>query len=98
MLVVRDIFQLHFGKSREAIALMKAVRQREVQLGYPVARLLADVTGTYYTLVSESHFETLGEFEAALKAIGGDSEWRGHYEKFIPFVKEGRREIFRVIE
>lgn len=98
MLVVRDIFQLHFGKSREAIALMKAVRQREEQLGYPVVRLLADVTGTYYTLVSESHFETLSDFEAAVRAIGGDSEWRAHYEKFIPFVKEGRREIFRVLE
>jgi hypothetical protein len=98
VIIVRDIFQLHFGKAREAIALLKEMREFERARGYPVSRLLADVTGTYYTLVSESQFEKLGELETALAEISKDKQWRDNYERFIPLVREGRREVFRVIE
>jgi hypothetical protein len=98
MIIVRDIFQLHFGKAREAITLLKEMREFERAKGYPVSRILADVTGTYYTLVSESHFEKLGDLETALSGISNDQAWRDNYERFIPLVREGRREVFRVIE
>jgi hypothetical protein len=98
MIIVRDIFQLHFGKAREAIALLKEMREFERAQGYPVSRILADVTGTYYTLVSESQFARLGDLETALSEIGNDQAWRDNYARFIPLVREGRREVFRVIE
>ena len=95
MIVVRDVFQLHFGKAKEALELMREGRELERKLGYPVSRLLTDVTGPYYTLISESNFESLTAFE---QAINFSAEWRAWYAKFTPLVREGRREIFRVVE
>ena len=74
------------------------MRELERAQGYPVSRLLSDITGTYYTLVSESHFEKLGDLETAMSSLSHDKAWRDNYEQFIPLVREGRREIFRVIE
>jgi hypothetical protein len=95
MIIVRDVFQLHFGKSKEALALMREGRELERKMGYPVSRLLTDVVGSYYTLVSESNFESLADFE---KVMNFSPEWREWYAKFTPLVREGRREIFRVVE
>jgi hypothetical protein len=99
MLIVRDIFQLHFGKAREAVQLLKGMRELERSKGYPTtSRVLTDVTGTYYTLVMESEYERLADLETMLMGISQDSEWRTQYERFIPLVREGRREVFRVVE
>ena len=98
MLVVRDVFQLHFGKTREALALMREGRAIERRMGYPISRVLVDVTGPYYTLVNESEFESLSQLEAALGQMGQDAEWRAWYERFIPLVREGRREVYRIVE
>ncbi len=56
MILVRDIFQLHFGKAREAIEVLKKGQELLKGEGYEVGRLLADVTGDYYTLVMESSY------------------------------------------
>lgn len=96
MILVRDIFQLHFGKSREALELMREGTALEIEMGYPVRRVLTDLSGPYYTLVAESLFENLADFERA--ATNFSAEWRAWYGRFTPLVREGRREIFRVIE
>ncbi|ADH64287.1 MAG: hypothetical protein K6T35_01390 [Meiothermus silvanus] len=98
MLLVRDVFQLHFGKTREALALIQEGRAIERRMGYPLSRVLVDVTGPYYTLVNESEFDSLGQLEAALGQMSQDAEWRQWYERFIPLVREGRREVYRVVE
>lgn len=98
MIVVRDIFQLHFGKAREAVALAKEMRTIEQAAGYPVSRLLTDVVGEYYTLVMESTFENLADHEKGLSQGTQDQGWRDLYARFVPLVRSGRREIFRVVE
>ena len=97
MIVVRDVFQLHFGQARAAIAALKDLSVVESAAGYRVTRLLSDVTGPYYTLVSESEFGSLSELEAALAAMGSDDRWRESYSRFAALVREGRREVFRVV-
>ena len=98
MVLVRDIFQLHFGKAREAIPLLKELQVLEQAAGLAGTRLLADVTGPYYTLVAESEVSSLSELESALAAMGRDEGWRAVYARFAPLVREGRREVFRVLE
>lgn len=98
MIVVRDVFQLHFGKTRDALALMKEGLAIEQRMGYPLSRVMVDVAGPYYTLVNESHFESLADFEASLARMGQDGDWRAWYARFVPLVREGRREIYRVVE
>lgn len=96
MILVRDVFQLHFGKSKEALELMKEGNALDIQTGYPVRRVLVDLAGPYYTLVMESLFENLADFERV--ATNFSPEWRAWYGRFTPLVREGRREIFRVVE
>lgn len=97
MVVVRDIFQLHFGRAREGVALAKEGQEIEAALGYPVARILTDVTGPYYTLVMESNFGSLADLEVALAEMSRHEAWGAWYRRFIPLVRQGRREIFRVV-
>jgi hypothetical protein len=98
MIVVRDIFQLHFGKAKEAVSLLKQGQQALKQAGYPVDRILADVTGEYYTLVMESRVESLSAFEEALGKTRDLSEWQEVYKRLVPLVRSGRREVFREME
>lgn len=98
MILVRDVFLLHFGKAREALELAREGAALERRAGYPAGRLLADLTGEYYTLVAESDFTNLSEFEAALAQVTGDPEWRAWYGRFTPLVRSGRREVFRIAD
>ncbi len=102
MILVRDIFQLKFGKAREAIAAWKEGTEFMKKVGLPPGRVCTDLTGApYYTLVFESTYESLTAFEAAhAKAMGTSSykEWRAWYERFIPLAESGRREIFNIVE
>jgi hypothetical protein len=97
MIVVRDIFQLQFGKAREATDLLKQGQAALQRGGYPADRILADVTGDYYTLVMESRFESLSKFEEALDHARDLSEWQEIYRRLVPLVRSGRREVFREV-
>jgi hypothetical protein len=98
MLIVRDVFQLHFGKAKEGLELLKQGQGALKGAGYPVDRILADVTGEYYTLVMESRVESLSAFEEALSKTRDLSEWQELYKRFVPLVRSGRREVFQVVE
>lgn len=96
MIVVRDIFQLHFGKARDAIALAKEMRAQATAGGFD--RILTDLTGAYYTLVFESEYEGLGHFEQSLRNELSDPSFKDLYAQLVPLVHEGRREVFQLVE
>lgn len=98
MIVVRDIFQLQFGKAKEATVLLKQGREALERDGYPAQRLLVDVTGDYYTLVMESTFDDLASYESSMATVGTSETWQDVYKRFTPLVRTGRREVFRVVE
>ena len=97
MIVVRDVFQLKFGKSREALALWQEGSQF-LRQGNKVKdmRLLTDVAGRFYTLVLETSYDTLADYESEMKESMTD-EWRAWYQRFVPLVDRGHREIFNVV-
>lgn len=96
MILVRDIFQLRFGATREALALLERGMEIERRYNPRSTRVLTDLTGEYYTLVIEAEFESLGEMETILAASFQDPDWRGWYGSFTPLVQSGRREVFRI--
>ena len=54
MIVARNVFQLKFGKAREALAVMKEGLAIQKRLGSDASyRLLTDLTGPHYTLILE---------------------------------------------
>jgi hypothetical protein len=100
MIVVRDIFRLKFGQSKEAIALWKqalAVVQKSEFGKYPT-RLLTDLAGPeYYTLVLESTFDSVAQWDQASTTLRADPAWRSIYAKILPLTETGRREILSVV-
>jgi hypothetical protein len=75
LIVVRNVFQLKFGKTREAIALIKegvAIQKRALAGVDFSTRLLTDVTGSFYTVVLELTVPNLATFESSAPRLFGD--------------------------
>jgi hypothetical protein len=98
MIVVRDVFQLKFGKTKEAIALSKEGFAIIKKAGYNPSRALVDFTGRYYTLVLESEYTSLSEYEDRILDTQANAEWGKWYQKFVPLIETGYREIMRVVD
>ena len=102
MVVVRNVFQLKFGKTRDAVALMKegpAIQKRVMGERMTFStRVLTDVTGPFYTLVLEVTVPNLAAFEAEMPKLMGDKDWQANYQKLVPLVESGYREVFTIVE
>ena len=99
MIIVHNVFRLKFGKAREAVGLMKEAIAIQKRLGVDVGqRLLTDVTGPFYTLILELTLPNLAALETTMSKVMSDKDFHAQYEKFIPLVESGHREIFNVVE
>lgn len=101
MIVVRNVFQLEFGKAKEAIALMKqglVLQKRALGDVEFSTRLLTDVSGPFYTLVLEVTVPSLAALEASMPRAFADKEFQANYQKMAALVRSGYREIFTVVE
>jgi hypothetical protein len=101
MIVVRNVFQLKFGKAREATALLKEGLeiQKKALSGVEFStRVLTDVTGPFYTLVLELTVPSLGTFESYAPKLFADKDWQANYQKMSALVDSGYREVFSVVE
>jgi hypothetical protein len=99
MIVVRNVFHLKFGKAREAVAAMKEGVAIQKRLGVDVnQRLFTDLTGPFYTLVLELTLPNLAAMETTLSKVMSDKEFHASYEKFVPLVESGHREVFQLVE
>ena len=100
MIVIRNVFQLKFGKAREAVALVKEgieIQKRALAGVEGSTRLLTDVTGPFYTLVLELTVPDLASFEKYAPRLFGDKEWQANYQKMAPLVESGHREVFTIV-
>lgn len=98
MIVVRDVFQLHFGAAREAIALWQEGLEFQRRDDAPRdTRLMTDLTGNYYTLALESTYDNLASYETGMQKLMSDPTWKAWYARFTPLVQSGRREIYTVV-
>jgi hypothetical protein len=99
MIVVRNVFRLKFGKARDALALWKEGREIARRTGSgEKMRAMTDLVGPFYTLVMEEEFQSLGDMERDMQREMGVEEWKSWYQKFVPLVESGYREIFTVVE
>ncbi len=98
MIVVRDIFQVKFGRMKEAKELWKEGLKLVSRQSSGRPRLLTDLTGPYYTLVMENTYKDLTDYEASMKRDMSAPDMGAWYQKFTPLVDSGRREIFTLVE
>lgn len=59
---------------------------------------MTDLTGPAYTLVLETTFASLAEWEKALRDTFAAAEWGKWYPKFVPLVESSHREVYTVVE
>lgn len=99
MILVRDIFHLKFGKAKDAIAMLAEAKEMNKKYGFGNSRALTDlITGRSYTLIFESEWKSLGDWENALKKGIGADDRQKWYAKFIPLVETASREIYNILE
>jgi hypothetical protein len=98
MIIVRNVFQIHADKMKDAVAQAKRGRAVIERMGMHGMRAMTDVTGAFYTLVLENECKDMAEFEQQMTKSFDDDEWQKWYRAFAPFVHGGYREIFHVLE
>lgn len=99
MIVVRNVFRLKFGKAKDALALWKEGRRIAEKVGSGGSmRAMTDLVGPFYTLVMEEEFPSLADMERELRNEVGADEWKVWYQKFVPLVESGYREVFTLVE
>lgn len=98
MILVRNSFQLKFGKAKDAKAVMKDGMKNLTAPGLIEHRAYMDLTGPFYTLILENTWESMGAFEKTLADMGTNKAWQEWYMKLMPHVESGHREIYTVIE
>lgn len=98
MIIVRDVFQLQFGKAKDAVTVCKAGLENAKDMGNPIPmRIMTDLVGKYYTLVMESTFDSLSHYEQSMREMFDNEQWRDWYQKLLPFLESGHREIFTLV-
>lgn len=99
MIVVRNVFRLKFGKTKEAVALLKEGIAIQKRAGVEMnQRILTDLVGPFYTVVLELTSPSLSAHEANMPKVMGNKEWQSNYQKFAALVESGYREVFTVAE
>jgi hypothetical protein len=99
MILVRNVFRLKFGKAKDALALWKEGREIAQRTGSGgTMRAMTDLVGPFYTLVLEDQHPSLSDMEREMQSETGADEWKVWYQKFVPLVDSGYREIFTLVE
>jgi NIPSNAP len=97
MIVVRNVFQIDPGQMKQAKEEIQRNRELSARLGFRITRVLTDLVGTYYTLVLESEFSGLAEYEAAMQKLLADPGWQQSYGRMRGMIRGGHREIYTVV-
>lgn len=96
MVLVRDVFQAKYGKGGELVALFKEARKKWPE-GYP-DRILTDLSGQFFTVVTETEMGSLAEWERRTGEIFAMKEFGDWFAKMTPLVESGSREFYTVAE
>jgi len=96
MIVVRGVFQAKYGKGDELVQLMKESNmiwpnQREF-------RMMTDLSGPFFTVITEADYESLSAWEADIQKYFGDDRFSSWFERMVPLVESGSREFYNLVE
>lgn len=93
MIVVRDVFQAKYGKGDALVALFKEGMQDWSERDF---RIMTDVSGPFFTVVTEEEFASLEEWEQELAKTFEHPEFGAWFAKMEPLVKTGSREFYQI--
>ncbi|MDA1096480.1 MAG: hypothetical protein O3B84_04405 [Chloroflexi bacterium] len=101
MIVVRDVFRAKYGMGGQLEDLFKEVfpifEQTFKEVGGGKPRLLEDLSGDFFTLVTEYTLPSLSVWEAVREKMFTDSRFEGWFERMLPLVESGNRQFWNVV-
>lgn len=97
MYIVRDIFQLKFGRFRDAKALLDEAMKKGMLPEAKSSRVLSDFTGDAYRLIFETGYDTLADFEKELTTDMAKPDWQAWYARFKEHIESSHREILKQV-
>ena len=100
MVLVRQVFQAKYGRGDELVELFKEFSQRLQQEGreWSGMRLMTDLSGPFFTVVTEYEVENLGAWERTFQE-GMSQPWLGEwFGRMMPLVESGSREFYTIVE
>src|SRR5260221_14602043 len=98
MIIERNVFHLHFGKAKEAIALWREIlnESKKSNANVPEMRLLSDVSGPAYTVVVELHLKSFTDLNPKNAVWSTTPKFQELYQKFIPLCESAHREYYKI--
>ncbi len=96
MILVRNVFQLKWGKADEALALMEQFRSVSGNQGVRGLRILTDLGGTMFSLVQEMEAESLSAWEQQRGQMFANPEWQAMFARMNDLVESGRTEFYNI--
>jgi hypothetical protein len=96
MIIERNVFQAKYGKGDEFVAILKEIRKTGVQFLGRNPRLLTDRSGPFFTIVTESEWESLAEWEKSFSQGFSDPKVASLFARSIELVESGRREFYNL--
>ena len=96
MIVVRQVFQVQFGRAGELVEAMKEGMRGSVEgIGLPGRwRLLTDLSGPFDTVVLEVEAESLAQWEAARVRLFASPEFQEEGRRTHGLITGGRGELY----
>ena len=100
MMIARQVFQARYGRGDELIALFQELNTRlgEGNETAPRFRILADVSGPFFTVVTEAEVENLAAWEGGFREAMNQPWMSDWFSRMTPLVESGSREFYRVVE
>jgi hypothetical protein len=100
MLLARQVFQARYGRGDDLVALFQELnaRMREGGKNGPNFRILTDVTGPFFTVITETEVESLAAWEGSFRE-SMNRPWIGEwFSRMMPLVESGSREFYSIVE
>ena len=91
MIVVRHVFQAKYGKANELVALFKEMGRQDPKMA---GRILTDLSGQFFTVVTEVEVESLAEWERMTKEMFKKPDFEKWFARSVALTESGRREIY----
>ena len=99
MIVVRQVFQAKYGHGDELVALFKELFQelgQQPTSGFGRSRILTDLSGPFFTVVTETEVDSLATWERGFGEAMTRSGFADWFSRMQAVVESGSREFWSV--
>ncbi len=93
MIIVREVFTAKPGMASKLARLFKSALASQPGR----AMVMTDLVGKFNTVVLETEYASLTEFEARMKDYMENEEWRSRMVGYTEMYQTGKREIYQIV-